>query len=195
MEEITNNPDTVSVITRVTYLLFLFLILAIFIERTAEIFMSLVKYLDLKLKGHRLWNNLAEKFRQRLDRLYRNQGSDSEDKKMLFKWILWYLVSDKPYTGGKEVIAAKSVRTLNYRIISRIFAFIWSLVFSIWVYQKFNLDLVAILENVGQLELSLAERTPVFLKIILTAGLLTAGSEPVHQLIVKLEKRGKSKKS
>ena len=137
MEELaTNTINTVSVITRITYLLFLFLILAIFVERATEVFMSILKYADLRLGWNTFWNQRTEKFRQRIDRLYRNQGSDTEDKKLLFKWILWNIVSDKPYTGGKEVIAARSVRTHYYRIISRIFAFVLSLLFSIWIWSQ-----------------------------------------------------------
>jgi hypothetical protein len=190
MEEVT----TLSVITRITYLMFLFLILAIFVERTAEVFVSIVKYADFKVGGYKYWNRQAEKLKIRLDRLYRNQGSDAEDKKLLYKWILWRFVSDKPYIGGKEVIAAKSIRTHNYRIISRVFAFLLSLLFSVWVYQKYKLDLVAILVNVGNLNESLSVKTPVIIKILITAGIMTAGSEPMHQLFVRVENIGKSKK-
>ena len=191
MEEVT----TLSVVTRITYLLFLFLILAVFVERSAEVFISIVKYADLKAGGYRIWNRMADKLKIRLDRLYRNQGSDSEDKKLLYKWILWRVVSDKPYIGGKEVIAARSIRTHNYRIISRVFAFVLSLAFSVWVYRKYNLDLVAILVNVGNLNISLSANTPVMVKILITAGIMTAGSEPMHQLFVRVENIGKKKNS
>lgn len=185
---------TISVITRITYLLFLFLILAVFVERSAEVFMSIVKYADLKAGGYRVWNKMADRLKKRLDRLYRNQGRDTEDKKLLFKWILWRFVSEKPYTGGKEIVAARSVRTHYYRIISRVFAFVLSLIFSIWVYRKFKLDLVEILAQVGNLNQSLSANAPPWLKILITAGIMTAGSEPMHQLFVRIENIGKSKK-
>ena len=190
-----NATGTVNVITQITYLLFLFLILAIFIERTTEIFMSMLKYADLKLGWYRFWNTQAKKFRERLDRLYRVQGEDTDDKKLLYKWILWNMVSDEPYKGGKAVVAAKSVRTQYYRIISRLFAFIISLVFSIWVYNYLGVNLVNILENVGGYEISGAVDSMVWLKILITAGILTAGSEPLHQLIKRAERRGKTYKN
>jgi hypothetical protein len=83
MEKITESVSSVGVITKITYLLFLFLILAIFIERSTEIFMSFVKYFDLKQGWYKFWNKQAEKFKLRLDRLYAFQGSDTEDKKLL----------------------------------------------------------------------------------------------------------------
>lgn len=190
-----NATGTVNVITQITYLLFLFLILAIFIERTTEIFMSMLKYADLRLGWYRFWNTQAKKFRERLDRLYRVQGEDTDDKKLLYKWILWNMVSDEPYKGGKAVVAAKSVRTQYYRIISRLFAFIISLVFSIWVYNYLGVNLVNILENVGGYEISGAVDSMVWLKILITAGILTAGSEPLHQLIKRAERRGKTYKN
>ena len=198
MEDIVNNADTMSsvnVITQITYLLFLFLLLATFIERSTEIFMSILKYADLKLGWYRFWNTRAEKFRDRLDRLYRLQGDNTDDKKLLYKWILWNIVSDEPYKGGKAIVAAKSVRTQYYRIISRSFAFILSLVFSIWVYRQLGVNLVNILENVGGYQISGNVDKLVWLKIIITAGILTAGSEPLHQLIKRVEKRGKSYKN
>lgn len=190
-----NATGTVNVITQITYLLFLFLILAIFIERTTEIFMSMLKYADLKLGWYRFWNTQAKKFRERLDRLYRVQGEDTDDKKLLYKWILWNMVSDEPYKGGKAVVAAKSVRTQYYRIISRLFAFIISLVFSIWVYNYLGVNLVNILENVGGYEISGAVDSMVWLKILITAAILAAGSEPLHQLIKRAERRGKTYKN
>lgn len=198
MEDSVFNTDatgTVNVITQITYLLFLFLILAIFIERATEIFMSILKYAALKLDWYRFWNRQAEKFRERLDRLYRIQGENTDDKKLLYKWILWNMVSDEPYKGGKAVVAAKSVRTRYYRIISRMFAFVLSLVFSIWVYRYLGVNLVNILENVGGYEISGSVDNLVWLKILITAGILTAGSEPLHQLIKRAERRGKTYKN
>ena len=135
------------------------------------------------------------KFRDRLDRLYNMQGSETEDKKLLYRYILWNLVSSEPYKGGKAVVAAKSVRTQYYRYISRIFAFLLSLGFSMWVYLHLEIDLVQILENVGNYEMNLGDRLSPWLKILITAGILTAGSEPLHQLIKRVEKRGREQKT
>jgi hypothetical protein len=191
---IAGKTDTVNVITQITYLLFLFLILAIFVERATEVFMSILKYVDLKMKWFRLWNKKAVRYRERLDRLYRLQGRGTNDKKMLYKWIFWNVVSEEPYTGGRPVVAAKNVRTRYYRLIGRGFAFVLSLVFSIWIYGYLGVDLVDILENVGDYQVPPAVDSLVWLKVLITTGILTAGSEPLHQLIKRAEKRGKKHK-
>jgi len=190
--ETATDPTTVAVITRITYLLFLILILAIFIERSTEIFMSALKYIDMKKGWYKFWNRQAEKYRTRLDRLYGFQGSDTADKKLLYRWILWNIVSEKPYVGGKDIVAAKSIRTHYYRIISKLFAFIMSLFFSIWAYTYLKIDIVEILNNVGEIEIALHLKT--WAKILITTLVLTAGSEPTHQLIKRFEKIGKDKK-
>jgi len=189
---VSETETTVAVITRYTYLLFLCLLLAIFVERTTEIFMSILKYIDMKKGWYKFWNKQAEKFKLRLDRLYGFQGSDTEDKKLLFRWILWSLVSEKPYAGGKEIIAAKSIRSHYYSIISKVFAFTLSLFFAIWVFKYLDLDLMDVLNKVGGTQIG--KNLNNWVKIIITAIILTAGSEPMHQLIRRFEKVGKLKK-
>jgi hypothetical protein len=189
------SADTLNVITQITYLLVLFLMLAVFIERCTEVFMSVLKYVDLKFGWYQCWNKKATRFRDRLDRFTRMEGSESGDKRLLYRWILWNIVSDEPYTGGKAVVAAKSVRTSYYRFISRSFAFLLSLFLSIWMYHSLGVDLVEILKNVGNYQTPLKVDSMVWLKILVTALLLTAGSEPLHQLIKRVEQRGKLNKN
>ncbi len=185
---------TVSVITKITYLLFLFLILAIFIERFAEIFISIIKYTDLKLGWYKIWNRKAEKLKVRLDRIYGYQGSGADDKRKLYTWIMWYLITERPYIGGKDVIAAKSIRTRYYRVLTRIFALIISLLFAWWMYVYIKIDLVTILKNVAGFEINASYNLNQWFKIVVTAAILAAGSEPMHQLIKRVEKIGESKK-
>jgi hypothetical protein len=191
--ESTAIVSSTAVITKVTYLLFLFLILALFVERSTEIFMSVVKYIDLKKDWYTFWNAQAEKYKIRMDRLFDYQGSDTEDKKLLFRWILWSIISESPNVGGKDIIAAKTIRTQYYRIISRVFALLLSVFFSIWMYTYLEVDLISILNRVSEEEL--IAYLPDWVKIILTAGILTAGSEPLHQLILRFERVGQSKKT
>lgn len=198
MEELTTTAaglEAVSVITKTTYLLFLFLILAIFVERSVEIFMSALKYADLKLGWLKHWNRKAKKFQTRYDRFLKNQGEHSRDKQLLFRWILWRFVSEEPYTGGRVIIAAKSIRTHYYRIYSRIFAFSIALLFSLVVYLKMDLDLVNILENVSGVQLLNGDQNMTLVKILLTTAILAGGSEPMHHLIKRAEKIGKTKKA
>jgi len=189
--------ETVNVITVFTYLLFLFLIVAIFVERTVEIFVSVVKYVDLKLNWYKRWNRKAEELRTKLDQLYGFQGSNTGDKKKLFNWILWKVVTEKPNPGGRDIIAAKSIRTRFYRAASRVFSFLFSLAFAVGIYNALNVDLVTVLIDVSGYELTFFDSTGFWmttLKIIVTAALLSAGSEPLHHVITKVEKIGESKK-
>lgn len=189
------EENTISVITKITYLLFLYLVLAIFVERAVEVIMSVIKYIDLKAKGYRTWNSKAKKFNQRLGRLNQVQGKNTADKKRLFRWIMWNLITEKPYEGGKEVIAAKSIRTRYFRYLSRAFGFLVALGFAIWFYNVFEVDLVLLLKKVGDIKITLGIESSPAIKILITAAILAAGSEPLHRLIKKVEYIGQTKKA
>ena len=140
--------ETTQVITITTYLLFIYLILALFVERSVEIIVSIFNYADLKLGGYATWNRKARKYQKRFDRLYSYKGSDSSQVDRILNWVLWRIVTDKPHPGGKDVILASSVRLNFVRLMSRITAFLISLVFVIIIYAKLNVDLVSVMGNI-----------------------------------------------
>ena len=189
------SVQTISVITKITYLLFLFLILAIFVERAVEVVMSIIKYVDYKARGYRTWNRKAVNFNDRLGRLNRLQGKNTNDKKRLFSWILWNIITERPYKGGRDIIAAKSVRTRYFRLMGRAFGFLIALGFSIWFYKVFEVDLVMLLKQVGDIKIQLGIEAMPAIKIVITAAILAAGSEPLHRLIKKFEQIGQTKKT
>lgn len=182
----------IAVISKLVYITFLFLILAIFVERATEIFVSIIKFIDLKNNWFFIWNRKAKKIRKRLDVLFAAQGSDAKDKKDVFSWILWNYISDSPNEGGKKIIAARFVRTQYYKIISRSFALAVSIVFSILMYKYLNVDLVTILNNIAQMQIEVEQ---TWIKILVTAILLAVGVEPLHQLILRFERVGQTKKN
>ncbi len=192
------SASTFDVITQFTYLFFLYLIIAVFVERVVEVFVSCMKYADIRLDGYRIWNRKTEQLRAKLDQLYNMQGDGNDDKKKLFSWILWTVVSDKPYTGGKEIISALSVRAQYYRLICRIFGFGISLLLAVYLQRTIGTDLVVLFQKVSGYDLfgiEMQEERFVWIRIIITAAVLSAGSEPLHQLIKKFETIGESKKT
>jgi hypothetical protein len=186
--------ETTQVITITTYLLFIYLILALFVERSVEIIVSIFNYADLKLGWYATWNRMARKYQKRFDRLYSYKGSESSQVDRVLNWVLWRIVTDKPYPGGKDVILASSVRLNFVRLMSRIAAFLISLIFVIIIYVKLKVDLVSVMGNiVGDSKiLGLLENHNI-LRIGISAVAISLGSEPLHQAIKGIESIGKKK--
>jgi hypothetical protein len=181
-------------ITTTTYLIFIYLILALFVERSVEIFVSIFNYADLKLGWHKKWNTMAINYQKRFDRLYAYRGGDSSQIDKALNWVLWRIITDKPYEGGKDVILASSVR-LNYlRVLSRMFAFILSFVFVLVIYKKLGVDLVTVLGKiVGNVKILGLLDNHNAIKIVISAVAISLGSEPLHQAIKRIENVGKQK--
>ena len=118
--------ETVDVITQITYIFFIYLLMAVFVERTVEIFVSVFNYCDLKWKRYQVWNKRAEKYRDKLDRLYNFDPSAKTNN--LFSWLLWGIISEPSYTGGKLIISATTIRTKYLQIYCRVFANIVALI-------------------------------------------------------------------
>jgi hypothetical protein len=186
--------ETMEVITTTTYLIFIYLILALFVERTVEIFVSIFNYADLKLGWNKKWNAMAHKYQKRFDRLYSYKGGESSQIDKTLNWVLWRVITDKPYEGGKDVILASSVR-LNYlRVLSRVFAFLLSLAFVITIKIILTVDLVTVLGNIvgNSRILGFLEHHDI-LKILISAVAVSIGIEPLHRAIKGIESIGKQK--
>jgi hypothetical protein len=184
------DNSSLDVISLITYLFFIYLILAIFIERMVEVFMSILYYIDLKFNGYTFWNKLAKKYKLRLDNLYDFQGNKLNANEKMFNWILWEIVTEKNQIGGKNTISSKAIRTKYFRMAGRVFAFLLSLAFAIAIKIKLDTDLISLFEKVSGIDLLLKQFE---LRIFLTAVALSIGSEPLHSLIVKFESIGKEK--
>ncbi|MEM9339250.1 MAG: hypothetical protein AAGA66_11015 [Bacteroidota bacterium] len=182
--------STIDVVSMITYLLFIYLILAIFIERCVELFIGVLNYVDQKMGWYGYWNKKAEKNQKRLDELYKYQGEKTQSTDKMFTWILWEMVTEKLYTGGKDIISAFDIRFKFFRNVSRVFAFIVALFFSYFIQNELQVDLITLFENIsGARMVSIG----VNMKVILTAVLLSVGSEPLHEIITKVETIGKDK--
>ena len=172
-------------ITQITYLLFVFLILAIFVERSVEVCVSIFKYLELKLGWSDFWNKKANKSREQLEKLYRNSEGDNEEKHRLLNWIHWQVVIDRPYEKGKDIISAAGIRLGYIRVGARVLAFIFSLTLTI----ALDINLMDIISNImdGTIMKDVVPNFPG-LKTLISAAALSIGSEPLHQFISNIEK-------
>ncbi len=189
--------ETVDVITKATYIFFIYLLMAVFVERTVEIFVSIFNYCDLKWKRYRVWNNRAEKYRDKLDRLYNFDSSTKVNK--MFNWLLWGVVTEPAYTGGKMIISAQTIRTKYLQVYTRVCANIIALILVLVLYYGFEITMIDAISRVtiGSDSISTATvsffQRNVLLGVVISAALVAAGVEPLHNIIGKIEKAGKKK--
>ena len=189
--------ETVDVITKATYIFFIYLLMAVFVERAVEIFVSIFNYCDLKWKRYRVWNNRAEKYRDKLDRLYNFDSSTKVNK--MFNWLLWGVVTEPAYTGGKMIISAQTIRTKSLQIYCRVCSSIISLVLVLVLYYGFDITMIDAISRVTIGSDSISTATVAFfqrnvlLGVVISAVLVAVGVEPLHNIIGKIEKAGKKK--
>lgn len=182
--------NNVEVITTITYIFFICLILALFVERIMEVVVAVYNYLEFKLHWYNIWDRKAKKYQARYDRLYGFQAEGKDKKKKIFDWLLWKAITEPAYVGGKPIISSNLLR-LNYiRIGTRTLAFIFSLI----LVSSQGVDLIEIIEELlpvtQKLKIVIQNYT---LRITLTAIAISLGSEPLHHLITRLEKFAEKK--
>lgn len=184
--------ENIEVVTTVTFIFFIYLVLAIFVERTLEILMAIYNYVEFKFNWHAFWNRKARAYQERFHRLYNFQGEGTNNVQKLFNWIKWKVISDKPYEGGKEVISAALIR-LNYRRIgSRVVAFLISLSLVL----SLGLDLIAIIENLlPDVNIVRTALEYKIVRVVLTSAAISVGSEPLHEIISRIERMERRKKA
>lgn len=189
--------ETVDVITKATYIFFIYLLMAVFVERAVEIFVSIFNYCDLKWKRYRVWNNRAEKYRDKLDRLYNFDSSTKVNK--MFNWLLWGVVTEPAYTGGKMIISAQTIRTKSLQVYCRICSSIIALILALVLYYGFEITMIDAVSRVLNNSDSISTATVAFfqrnalLGVVISAALVATGVEPLHNIIGKIEKVGKKK--
>jgi hypothetical protein len=194
-----DTNTTIEVVTTVTYIYFVYLLLALLIERTLEVLVAIYNYLELKVGWDKTWDRKAEHYRARLGRLYEYQGEAGDIAHKLFNWVLWKVIAERPYEGGKEQISADLVRLSYFRVTTRLVAFLISfvLVFSQW----HQLDIITIIQDAIAKGAIPDTLKPIVsnlsrneaLRLVITAAAISIGSEPLHQLIGKIEQRIASK--
>lgn len=178
--------ETTEVVTRVSYILFTYLVLALLVERIVEILVAVYNYIELKRRWHKYWNQIADRMRHRYNRLY-GYASDKQGKiRAILDGLLWNVISDEPYKGGKKIISAKLIR-LNYvRLGTRIIAFVIAAVLVLILHLDFIEVISALFPDdfwlIGFLDSS------KFIRFLLTTAAISIGSEPLHKVISGIEK-------
>ena len=139
---------------------FISLLMAVFVERAVEIFVSIFNYCDLKWKRYRVWNNRAEKYRDKLDRLYNFDSSTKVNK--MFNWLLWGVVTEPAYTGGKMIISAQTIRTKSLQVYCRICSSIIALILALVLYYGFEITMIDAVSRVLNNSDSISTATVAF---------------------------------
>ena len=191
-----------EVITSVTYIFFVYLILTLLVERLVEVLVAVFNYCELKFRWRAFWNRKAAAYQGRLERLYGYQGESATKTQKLFNRLLWKTIAEKPYEGGKDVISAELIR-LNYiRVGTRVTAFLLSLFLVLLFETLHQFDLMAVVrdailsavpENVSKIVKAIIDRVIDVLsknptvKLVLTSAAVSIGTDPLHQLIRRIE--------
>ncbi|MFQ5571774.1 MAG: hypothetical protein ACE5G0_18995 [Rhodothermales bacterium] len=194
-----DGVEVSEAITMFTYIFFVYLLLALFVERSVEVLMAGFKYLELKLKLRSFWNKKAERLRARFERIYGFQGGRDRRAQKVLDWVYWQMVTEKTQEGGARVVSADLLRLYNLRIGTRVLAFLIALVLVIVLWDRSHLNLIQLLAEFYDVALpggiALVEEVlerDVLSKLV-AAVAITIGTEPLHNLIARIEKLEKKK--
>ncbi len=178
-----------EVITAVTYIFFVALVVALFVERLMEIVVAVYKYLEFRLKWASFWNRLAELLALRLQALEQYFQSTAPAMGSLVQQFFRRFIQEAAYPGAPWKVSAPLVRRGGIRAAVRFLAFGVSL--GMVVYLK--LDLVALVVDVVNLLYPLTRyldflTRATWVHYVLTAAVISMGAEPLHTLIVRFER-------
>lgn len=179
------NESAIEVITLVTYLFFIYLLLATIIERVSEVAVAVYKYAELRLGWREYWNSKARTLQKRLDDLYRLQDEGKGNAIHTFSWLLWKVVTEPKYPGGRERISARLIRQNSIQVGTRIFAVLaaFLLVFSLQV-NLFQMT-IGVLPGV---ELGAFFTENLLIGKLLSVAAISIGTEPLHHAITRIER-------
>lgn len=182
--------DTIDVITALTFVFFKYLLLAITVERTTEILMAIFKYFEFRRKWYTWWTDRAKALRTRLDRLFVFKGVHRTKPDNQLSWLLWRVMVPTP-AGWSDVIAVDLIRSNALRLATRLFAFFLSVLFvySLWLDPKVFLK--DILESGTEGGFFSPDWGWQHFRMLLLAGAISVGSEPLHQIIGAIEEYAK----
>ncbi len=181
--------NTTEVISAVTYIFFVALVLALFVERLMEILVAAYKYLEWRRKWASFWNHLAEEMAIRLESLIQYLRTTAPGISLLVQRIFQQFLTVPGYPGQPWKISASLVRKYGIRAVVRVVAFFISL----GLVLSLKLDLVALVVHVLKLLYPLAGyldflTESLWIHYLLTAAVISIGTEPLHTLIVRFER-------
>ena len=180
--------DNIEVISLSTYIFMIYLLLALFIERVLEILMAAFQYLEWRFGWYAYWNRKAADLQRRFDRYQKAARAHGVPIQQMLNDVLAKFVVEPEYPGGRAVVSAGLVRLNAVRLATRIIGFLLALLLVITQDLDFIQVLYRIFESVlpQQKIIELLINNQAF-RILLTAAAISVGSEPLHQIISKIE--------
>ncbi len=180
--------ENLEFIKLTTYIFMIYLLLALAVERTIELLVAVYNYLELRFQWYQYWNRQARKLQERFDRLEGLQEQAGLNVRRLWEWLLWRIVAEPPYPGGRKIVSAELIRLNYFRIGTRAVAFFLALFMVLFQ----DLDFIKIVFDSYEKMLpaqttvaSILEYKP--LRMVLAAIAISVGSEPLHQFIRQVE--------
>ena len=98
----------IEVITSVTFLFFIYLVLALFVERAVEVIVAVYNYIECKFNLYRFWDHRTIKWQVRLERLYAYQSKSAVMGQQLLDLFLGKILAEEAYKHGKPIISASA---------------------------------------------------------------------------------------
>ncbi len=175
----------------ISYLYLLVLLLATFIERVMEILMSVYQYLEFRLGWDDFWNRRAERIARLLSahiqRRWLERILPHRDVPVPFQK---YLLDEKGGHSDKVIIlSADLVRQIAVATAARFVATALGILFCVLT----RIDLISIFNR--DLGYRFLDQLPYGFRIAVSGAVIGLGAEPVHKLIVAVERRRKKKKA
>jgi hypothetical protein len=172
-------------VVELTSLYIVILLLALLVERFMEILSSVWNYIEWKANLHEFWNRRAEKLKKKFEARAKSQI-------LLRALSLAGLTRQlrnvtrshkKGHSGIIIIISGALVRQVSVATVSRFVASILGVAFCYLA----KVNLVDIFNRT--LEFDLLRDWPNALKLILSGVVIGLGSEPVHSLIMAVERQ------
>lgn len=172
------------------------LFFSLLIERLVELIKAVYDYLEVTTGWSDHWNRAAQRLVHELE-----QQSDSRLRNELGKAIEDYLSDDVAGVDGLQAVSADKVRKLTLQVIVRILAMLMGITVALLL----DINLFDLLQQLNQAVARLNGETrdvsvyfasnhvPDWLGVTLSGLAMGLGSDPLHQLISRMEKARKNR--
>lgn len=173
-------------ILTLTYLYLLVLLLALLIERTMEVLMSLWEFLELKFEWHTIWNRRAARLKDSFaGKVIEQLGTKRVVALEIGRRTKQYTNHVREVTPGNTVVfSAESVR----RVFVRTVAFVITSVLGILLCNWAGINLIALVrEALAPTTIPMLEIVGPRIQLVISGLVVGLGAEPVHRMIKRLE--------
>jgi len=155
------------------------LVLSIIIERLVEVFVAITQFHERHTNSYVFWNKRGEKLQNRLQNTYESADISST----VLAHVLKTFASDASDENGVAIISVEKLRKNTYRHFARFLSVLLGVGIALWL----NIDIVNLvkaLQNDGKFPLE----ESYWAYQVFTGVAMGFGAEPVHKLIMALEK-------